>query len=261
MVKSELKSIFKNLKINAQIFEIALIFLETIEKNNWFEIKFKLKNNRNVVRLYRKENSLEKIFGKQVKQPFSVYFGEKHITIYFRAKQEFITKGLELLKLDFKKPKEKENKGDYYIKIYEKDGIKKLIDFVFINKLELVENSAIIKEDIIHADEVDSEIEFLEGKTTKVLVNSYERNIEAREKCIEHFGVNCQICDFNFQEKFGDLGKNFIHVHHKTEISKIGKEYLINPIKDLIPVCPNCHSMLHKRKPAFSIEEMKKIMN
>ena len=112
----------------------------------------------------------------------------------------------------------------------------------------------------VYPDEVDIEIEYSEGKTKKVLVNSYERNPVARKKCIEHFGLNCQVCDFNFKEKFGDLGKDFIHVHHKIDIATIGNEYSVNPLTDLIPVCPNCHSMLHKRKPAYSISELKAMM-
>ncbi len=118
-----------------------------------------------------------------------------------------------------------------------------------------------IPERTIYPDEVDTEIEYSEGKTKKVLVNSYERNTVARKKCIEHFGLNCQVCDFNFRDKFDELGKDFIHVHHKIDISTIGNEYSVNPITDLIPVCPNCHSMLHQRKPAYSIEELKAILN
>lgn len=115
-------------------------------------------------------------------------------------------------------------------------------------------------DETIYPDEVESDIEYSEGKTKKVLINAYERNLIARKKCIEHFGLNCQVCDFNFETKFGELGKDFIHVHHKIDISTIGKEYSVNPITDLITVCPNCHSMLHKRKPAYSIEELKEIM-
>ncbi|QTD38210.1 HNH endonuclease [Polaribacter batillariae] len=115
-------------------------------------------------------------------------------------------------------------------------------------------------EKTIYPDEVDSETEYSEGKTKKVLVNSYERNPIARKKCIEHFGLNCQVCNFNFEEKFGVLGKKFIHFHHKIDIATIGNEYSVNPLTDLIPVCPNCHSMLHKKKPAYSIEELKIIM-
>jgi 5-methylcytosine-specific restriction enzyme A len=113
----------------------------------------------------------------------------------------------------------------------------------------------------IYPDEVDPNIKYAEGKTKKVTVNSYERNSIARKRCIEHYGLNCQVCGFNFKDKFDKIGKDFIHVHHKVDIALIGNEYSVDPIKDLIPVCPNCHSMLHKRKPAYSIEELKNIIN
>ncbi|MEZ4908741.1 MAG: HNH endonuclease [Saprospiraceae bacterium] len=100
----------------------------------------------------------------------------------------------------------------------------------------------------------------IEGKVSKVFVNRYERDSAARIKCINHFGTACQVCEFNFEDKFGEIGKDFIHVHHLKEISSIAEEYEVNPIEDLIPVCPNCHAMLHKRKPAFKIEELKRIM-
>ena len=112
----------------------------------------------------------------------------------------------------------------------------------------------------IYPDEVDSNSKYAEGKTKQVIVNSYERNSIARRKCIEHFGLNCQVCEFNFKDFFGDLGKDFIHVHHIVDLYSIGSEYSVNPLTELIPVCPNCHSMLHKRKPAYSIEELKGIM-
>jgi 5-methylcytosine-specific restriction protein A len=112
----------------------------------------------------------------------------------------------------------------------------------------------------VFPDEVDKEVEYSEGKTRHVIVNSYERSRQARQECIEHFGLNCQVCNFNFQEKFGELGMNFIHVHHIVDISTIGKEYSVNPKTDLIPVCPNCHAMLHKQKPAYSVSELKRIM-
>lgn len=115
-------------------------------------------------------------------------------------------------------------------------------------------------DNIIFPDEVDNSVKYSEGKTKKVLVNSYERNPIARKKCIEHFGSTCQVCKFNFENSFGVLGKDFIHVHHIIDIAIIGKEYSIDPVTDLVPVCPNCHSMLHKRKPAYSIQELKEII-
>jgi 5-methylcytosine-specific restriction protein A len=117
-----------------------------------------------------------------------------------------------------------------------------------------------INTSIVFPDEVPPEIDYSEGKTKKVLVNSYERNLIARQKCIEYFGFNCHVCDVNFCEKYGKLGNEFIHVHHKVDISTIGKEYSVDPIEDLIPVCPNCHAMLHKKKPAYTVAELQDIM-
>ena len=89
--------------------------------------------------------------------------------------------------------------------------------------------------------------EYLEGNVQQVLVNKYERNPVARRKCIKKYGCTCQVCGMNFETIYGELGKGFIHVHHIVPISeKKGKEYKIDPENDLIPVCPNCHAMLHK---------------
>jgi len=115
-------------------------------------------------------------------------------------------------------------------------------------------------EPTVYADEVDENVKYAEGQTKTALVNSYERNPVARQKCIEHYGIVCQVCNFNFEKVYGDIGKNFIHVHHNIDISTIGNEYSVDPIKDLIPVCPNCHSMLHKKRPAYLINELKKMI-
>lgn len=112
----------------------------------------------------------------------------------------------------------------------------------------------------IYADEVDENVKYAEGKTKTVLVNSYERNQVARQKCIEHYGAFCQICNFDFEKIYGSIGKDFIHVHHIVDIATIGNEYSVDPLKDLIPVCPNCHSMLHKKKPAYLIDDLKEMM-
>lgn len=111
-----------------------------------------------------------------------------------------------------------------------------------------------IKDDVFNDNEIDEV--YKEGKSISIIVNKYERDPAARKKCIEHFGIKCQICNFDFFKIYGDLGKDFIHVHHKKPISEIGEEYEVNPINDLIPVCPNCHAMLHRRKPAYTVEEI-----
>ena len=102
---------------------------------------------------------------------------------------------------------------------------------------------------------------YFEGKSYDVILNKYERNTEARRKCIEHHKCICSVCEFDFEKIYGAIGKNFIHVHHLTPLSEIKKEYSLDPIKDLIPVCPNCHAMIHRVKPALSIKELKKLIS
>jgi len=109
-------------------------------------------------------------------------------------------------------------------------------------------------------DEVDSVQKFREGAVRQVSVNAYEREPKARQKCIDYYGSSCSICGFDFGRAFGQLGKGFIHVHHLRPISEIAEEYEIDPIKDLRPVCPNCHAMIHRRSPPFSLEEIKMLL-
>lgn len=117
-------------------------------------------------------------------------------------------------------------------------------------------------DDIVYPDEVSQSTVHTEGSVIEVTINRYERDTDARDKCIEYYGLKCQVCDFDFEEVYGDLGAGFIHVHHLVQISSIKEKYIIDPIKDLRPVCPNCHAMLHKRKKKpYEIDELKEIIS
>lgn len=110
-------------------------------------------------------------------------------------------------------------------------------------------------EEIIYPDDIEDN-DLFEGAKKQITVNAYERSSQARQKCIEYYGAKCTICSFEFEKIYGDIGKDFIHVHHIKPLSEIDQQYKINPIEDLRPVCPNCHAMLHKRKPAYCIQEI-----
>ncbi len=101
----------------------------------------------------------------------------------------------------------------------------------------------------------------LEGRVRQVLVNAYERNSAARAACLAHYGYACSVCGLEFGSVYGPIGKDFIHVHHLEEIASIAEEYEVDPIHDLRPVCPNCHAMLHKRKPAYLIGDLKLLLS
>jgi 5-methylcytosine-specific restriction protein A len=106
------------------------------------------------------------------------------------------------------------------------------------------------------SEEVDARATYAEGSVKQITVNAYERDPNARRKCVEHFGPKCVICQFDFEEEFGELGRGYIHVHHLKPLGELDKEYRTDPVNDLRPVCTNCHAMLHRRKPALTIEEL-----
>lgn len=100
-----------------------------------------------------------------------------------------------------------------------------------------------------------------EGAVEQVTVDAYERNSKARKSCVEHYGLSCFVCGFDFNSVYGELGDGFIHVHHLRPLSEIKQAYQVNPINDLRPVCPNCHAMIHRRTPPLSIEELQAVLN
>lgn len=105
-------------------------------------------------------------------------------------------------------------------------------------------------------EEIDSGAGVIEGAKRTVTVNVYERDPSARARCIKRWGARCIVCGFDFGVAYGPLGLGFVHVHHLRPLGEIGAEYVLDPESDLRPVCPNCHAMLHRTKPAMSIEQL-----
>lgn len=139
---------------------------------------------------------------------------------------------------------------------------KQVIDSVYSNKiLHLIE----IKKLPVIAEEIaiGKSIGLVEGAKIQIYVNAYERNTIARDKCIEHYKkkdrgkLKCQICDFCFEDFYGEEFKEKIHVHHIKALAEIDEEYEVDPIRDLLPVCPNCHLAIHSKDDAYCIEALK----
>ena len=80
---------------------------------------------------------------------------------------------------------------------------------------------------------------------TRVVVNRYERDPDARRACIAHYGSNCAACGFSFEQKYGAIGADFSPVHHLVPVSQLGSGYELDPLSDLVPLCANCHAMAH----------------
>jgi predicted HNH restriction endonuclease len=93
-----------------------------------------------------------------------------------------------------------------------------------------------------------------------VAVNAYERNPEARRECIVAHEPRCFVCGFDFGLAYGPEFAGLIHVHHLRPLSEVGGEYVIDPVEDLRPVCPNCHAVIHYRGQLRSIDEVRQLL-
>ena len=131
---------------------------------------------------------------------------------------------------------------------------------LFVKNTIIKLNSTIMSYFELEYGGIEGELGLPEGAKKTVTVNKYERSKKNREACIAEFGSNCQVCGFSFGATYGKLGEGCIHVHHLVPVSKMGGEYRINPIEDLIPVCPNCHWMLHRKEPPYTPQELREIM-
>lgn len=118
----------------------------------------------------------------------------------------------------------------------------------------------IVAKETFFPEEIRPEEVFSEGTLTTVTVNRFERDEKARSESIKHYGATCQVCSFDFKEKYGALGCGFIHVHHIVPLAEIRGAYVVDPVKDLRPICPNCHAMIHRRNPPFDIDELRHLI-
>lgn len=99
-----------------------------------------------------------------------------------------------------------------------------------------------------------------EGAKTQVSVNKYERNPVNRYRCIQHHGHVCWVCEFQFQSRYGVLGADFIEVHHIVPVSQMSAGYVVDPLSEMVPLCSNCHSMVHRHDPPLRPEELRRLI-
>jgi hypothetical protein len=106
-------------------------------------------------------------------------------------------------------------------------------------------------------EEITNDPVYYERGRQIVTINAYERNPKARQKCIEYYGAICVVCESNLGMVYGKAGNGLIHVHHLKRIADVSENYEVDPIRDLRPVCPNCHAIIYRRTEPYSIEEVR----
>jgi hypothetical protein len=100
---------------------------------------------------------------------------------------------------------------------------------------------------------------FPEGCAVKITVDRYERDREARNECIRLHGLKCAACEMSFLSTYGDPAKNVIHVHHLEPLRRGNRR--TDPRKDLVPICPNCHAVVHLRTPPYEIADVRQMLS
>ena len=144
-------------------------------------------------------------------------------------------------------------KGSEFISHQARDGLRKA-------GFECADLSGVLEADFVPE-------QLREGAVRETTELRRERNPVARALCIEHYrnknngNLLCTVCDFSFAVFYGPLGEGFMHVHHLDPISEARSSRIVSPEFDLVPVCPNCHSMIHRGGENRSIAEMRRIVN
>lgn len=132
---------------------------------------------------------------------------------------------------------------------------------------KLLQTAALVVSDLLsnfedsQPDVIGEAFAAQEGQRSQAFCGKYERSARNRALCLEHFGFTCVACGVTPELIYGPIGKRIIHIHHLVPLSQMDEPKPVNPISDLVPLCPNCHNLAHKRIPPFSPSEVKNLMN
>ena len=88
-----------------------------------------------------------------------------------------------------------------------------------------------------------------EGRSRQVNITRYERNPQDRMKALERDNYQCRVCQMNFESAYGEIGRQYIEVHHLYPVCNMGEDYHFDPLdpeKGLVCLCANCHAMIHR---------------
>ena len=99
-----------------------------------------------------------------------------------------------------------------------------------------------------------------EGARSNTVISRNERSRSNRARCIAHYGTSCQVCGFDFGKTYGRFARGHIEVHHITPLSTLDEPTRIDPTRDLIPLCPNCHAAVHLTAPPIHPDKLKQLI-
>jgi predicted HNH restriction endonuclease len=105
----------------------------------------------------------------------------------------------------------------------------------------------------------NTDLAYTEGGRVLMALSRYERSPKLRAACLKKHKAKCCVCGLDFKKRYGDIGDGFIHVHHLRPLAQVAAEHEVS-VDDLVPVCPNCHAMLHQQSPPYTPKELRGLM-
>lgn len=118
----------------------------------------------------------------------------------------------------------------------------------------------IAPESVDSAEDNVSVVGLPEGAKVRVEVNRYERDHRNRAAALALHGHSCLVCDVDMGDVYGPPAAGLIEIHHLLPVSEMGDGYIVDIENDLVPLCPNCHSVAHRRSPPFTLEELRRML-
>ena len=262
-----LRKEFEDYIINEEVKEAFNLFFQLFNESKDFKIEPYQKGDKRRV-LFRINSSvlLKKLKGYTV--PFTFITNQKSLKFYIGAKKyhnQIISDAIKN-RFDIGDSFDKKKKFD----IKTADDVNFLYKELFVKKLKLetpFQNSSeisiltIVNQDIESYNDEEIEV-FKEGNKKTKFIRYYERNPRLRTQAIEIHGTICKACKFDFFKAYGVRGEGYIEIHHIVPLSKLLEETQINPETDLVPLCSNCHRMIHRDKDnVLTVEEVIELVN
>ena len=168
----------------------------------------------------------------------------------------------------FEKAVDFQKDGEYLEKIpkskktnYWRDGVRKIDEDTY-NAILYLANLGPVSETktVLSKGDNQSFESGIEGKASVYTGTKYERDQTLRKNAVLIHGCTCVACGFNFEAFYGEYAKGFIHIHHVEPLFETG-EKKVNPEIDLVPLCANCHAVVHrKRDKTLTIEELQEMI-
>ena len=191
---------------------------------------------------------------KLIKNPIDInHFTEIHDT---PLRQEILEDGPENYPFQIKRYKDPKWKKDSQVTLKQGKYLQECTNKLFT----LLQECSEIEASNQNVNKSGSQSEYAEGKRKERETYFFARNPKLIREAKRIHEYKCQACGFEFKDKYGDFGKDYIECHHENVLSERPEEEWSNEVKtsidDIKVLCSNCHRMVHHKRPALSFNEL-----